>query len=203
MNSYSRKGKIYIDTIEQIMNTNNGFITTSMLKPLNISRNYLSILEKNNTIEKVSRGIYKYSDIFEDSYYIFQQTYKKAIFSHMNALYFYGLTEEFPYNYTITVPRGYHVDKLNKRCSIFYVSKDVYELGLIETKTPSGNTIRAYDIERCICDIIKSKGRMDFEQVKKVIKKYLEGADKDIAKLQEYATKMNINNKVMEFVDKY
>ena len=44
---------------------------------------------------------------------------------------------------------------------------------------------------------------MDFEQVKKVIKKYLERPDRDIAKLQEYAQKMNINNKVMRMVGYY
>ena len=44
---------------------------------------------------------------------------------------------------------------------------------------------------------------MDFEQVKKVIKKYLERPDRDIAKLQEYAKKMNINNKVMRMVGYY
>ena len=191
-----QKGNIYTDIIKQLININNGILLTSMLEPLNISRNYLSILEKNNEIERVSRGIYVSSNIFEDSYYTFQQKYKKAIFSHMNALYFYDLTEEFPHNYTITVPRGYHVDKLNKSCNIFYVSKDIYKLGLIEAKTPSGNIVKAYDIERCICDIIKDKGRMDLEQVKKVIKKYLERPNKNIAKLQEYAQKMNINNRV-------
>ena len=81
--------------------------------------------------------------------------------------------------------------------------KDIYKLGLIETKTPSGNIVKAYDIERCICDIINAKGRMDFEQVKKVIKKYLERPDRDIVKLQEYAKKMNINNKVMRMVGYY
>ena len=85
----------------------------------------------------------------------------------MNALYFYGLTEEFPHDYTVTVPRGYHVAELNKKCNVFYVPNDFYELGLIKAKTPSGNIVKAYDIEKCICDIIKDKERMDLEQVKK------------------------------------
>ncbi len=40
----------------------------------------------------------------------------------MNALYFYGMTEEFPYNYTVTVPQSYHVDTVNEKCNVFYVS---------------------------------------------------------------------------------
>ena len=196
----NEKSKIFTDTIKQIMNVNNGMLSTRMIEPLNISRQYLSIMESNNDIEKVSRGIYLSPSAFEDSYFSFQQKYKKAIFSHMNALYFYGMTEEFPYNYTVTVPQSYHVDTVNEKCNVFYVSEDIYELGVVEIETPNGNKVRAYDKERCICDIIRSKGRMDSEQVKKTIKQYIQCKDKDIAKLSEYSKKMGINDKVMEMV---
>lgn len=196
----NEQAKILTDTIKQIMNTNNGMLSTRMIEPLNISRQYLSIMENNNDIEKVSRGIYLSPNAFEDSYFSFQQKYKKAIFSHMNALYFYGMTEEFPYNYTVTVPQSYHVDTVNEKCNVFYVSDDIYELGIVEIETPNGNKVRAYDKERCICDIIRSKGRMDSEQVKKTIKQYMQSRDKDMAKLSEYSKNMGINKKVMEIV---
>lgn len=196
----NEQSKIFTDTIKQIMNVNNGMLSTRMIEPLNISRQYLSIMESNNDIEKVSRGIYLSPSAFEDSYFSFQQKYKKAIFSHMNALYFYGMTEEFPYNYTVTVPQSYHVGTVNEKCNVFYVSEDIYELGVVEIETPNGNKVRAYDKERCICDIIRSKGRMDSEQVKKTIKQYIQCKDKDIAKLSEYSKKMGINDKVMEMV---
>ena len=199
----NEQAKILTDTIKQIMNTNNGMLSTRMIEPLNISRQYLSIMQNNNDIEKVSRGIYLSPSAFEDSYFSFQQKYKKAIFSHLNALYFYGMTEEFPYNYTITVPQSYHVDTVNEKCNVFYVSDDIYELGVVVIETPNGNKVRAYDKERCICDIIRSKGRMDSEQVKKTIKQYMQSRDKDIAKLSEYSKKMGINKKVMEMVGGY
>lgn len=199
----NKQAKILTDTIKQIMNINNGMLSTRMIELLNISRQYLSIMENNNDIEKVSRGIYLSPSAFEDSYFSFQQKYKKAIFSHMNALYFYGMTEEFPYNYTVTVPQSYHVDTVNEKCNVFYVSDDIYELGIVEIETPNGNKVRAYDIERCICDIVRSKGRMDLEQVKKTIKQYMQCKDKDMVKLSEYSKKMGINKKVMEMVEGY
>ena len=155
---------------------------------------------ENNDIEKVSKGIYLSKTAFMDSYFLFQQKYKKAIFSHMNALYFYGLSEEFPYTYTVTVPKNYHANTVNEKCNVFYVSHEIYEMGIVEIKTPNGNKVRAYDKERCICDIIKSKGRMDMEQVKKTIKQYTKCHDKDIAKLSMYAKKMGISDKVMKMV---
>lgn len=201
LNMYpNEQKKIFIDIIKQIMDINNGMLSTRMIESLNISRQYLSIMENNNDIEKVSRGIYLSPSTFEDSYFSFQQKYKKAIFSHMNALYFYGLTEEFPYNYTVTVPQNYHVDTVNEKCNVFYVSDEIYELGVVEIETPNGNKVRAYDKERCICDIIRSKGRMDSEQVKKTIKQYIQCRDKDMVKLSQYSKKMRINNRVMEMV---
>lgn len=197
------QAKIFTDVMKQIMDVNNGMLSTRMIESLNISRQYLSIMENNNDIEKISRGIYLAPSAFEDSYFSFQQKYKKAIFSHMNALYFYGMTEEFPYNYTITVPQRYHVDKINEKCNVFYVAEGIYELGISEVKTPNGNKIRVYDKERCICDIIRSKRRMDPEQVKKAIKQYIKSNDKDMVKLSNYAKKMGISAKVMEMVGAY
>lgn len=199
----NEQGKIFTDVIKQIMSTNNGMLSTRMIEPLNISRQYISIMEKNNEIEKISRGIYLSPTTFEDSYFLFQQKYKKAIFSHMNALYFYGMTEEFPYNYTVTVPQRYHVNMVNEKCNVFYVSDDIYELGLTEVLTPNGNKVKAYDKERCICDIIRSTGRMDSEQVKKTIKQYAKSKDKNIAKLSNYAKEMGISEKVIEMVGVY
>ena len=83
----------------------------------------------------------------------------------------------------------------------FYVDNDIYELGLIEVKTPMGNKVKAYDIERCICDIIRSKNRIDLELIKYSVRKYLKRKDKDLNKLSLYAEKMGIKDVVMTFID--
>ena len=194
------QSKILTNSIKQIMEENNGIVSTRLIEPLEISRQYLLILESNNEIERVSRGIYQSPDVFEDSFYSFQSKYKKVIFSHMNALYFYDMTEEFPYNYTVTVPQSYHVDTVNEKCNVFYVSDDMFELGICEVETPNGNKVRAYDVERSICDIIRSKNRMDLEQVKKTIRQYMKNPNKNMSKLSEYSKKMGINEQVMEMI---
>lgn len=199
----NKQTKIYTDIIKQIMYVNNVIISTRMIELLNINRQYLSIMENNNIIKKASRGIYLSPDALEDSYFSFQQKVKKAVFSHMNALYFYGMTEEFPYSYTVTVPNSYHAEEINSKCNVFYVNDEIYEFGLGDVETPNGNKVKAYNLERCICDIIRSKNRMDIEQVKKTIKQYVKRSDKDISKLTEYSEKMGIGKQVMEIVGMY
>lgn len=200
-NNSNDLANIYFDIITQLIDSNNGMLSTRMIEPLNINRQYLSIMEKNGLIEKVTRGVYIKNDSFEDSYFSFQQKYKKAIYSHMNALYFYGLTEEFPYSYTVSVPSSYHDSRVNDKCNVFYVSDEIYEMGLVIVDTPDGNKVRTYDIERSICDIIRSKNRMDLEHVKYSIREYIKRKDKDLIKLSKYADKMGIKKEVMDFVE--
>ena len=119
----------------------------------------------------------------------------------MNALYFHNMTEEFPYNYTVTVPQNYHVDTVNEKCNVFYVSNEIYEIGLTEVETPNGVKVKSYDIERCICDIIRSKNRMDSEHVKHSIREYLKRKDKNLIKLSNYADKMGIKDNVMKYLE--
>jgi hypothetical protein len=79
--------------------------------------------------------------------------------------------------------------------------KVIFDLGKMKIKTEYGNYVYAYDVERCICDIIRSINREDLEQVKKVLRNY---ANKlDFLKLKEYAEKMNIIDKVNDYVGRY
>ena len=152
-------------------------------------------------MEKVANGIYIDSNKIEDSYYVFSLSMPNTIFSHMTALYFHGLSIKAPDDkYDITVRKTYNSKHL-KKYHVFYVLDGIYELGLTETETPMGNRVRVYDIERCICDIIKSKNRMDSEFVKYNIREYIKRKDKDLIKLSKYAEKMGIKKEVMDFME--
>lgn len=119
----------------------------------------------------------------------------------MTALYFHGLPIKAPNDkYDITVPNNYFNYKI-KEHNVFYVDKDTYELGLTEVETPMGNSVRAYDAERCNCDIIRSKNRMDSEHVKHSIREYIKRKDKDLVKLSRYADKMGIKEEVMNYIE--
>ena len=64
-----------------------------------------------------------------------------------------------------------------------------------------GHMVKTYDMERCICDIIKAKNRMDFELVKYSIKAYLKRKDKDLTKLSIYASKLGIEKEVANYLE--
>ena len=192
-----------IEIIENFIKINGGYITSKNLTDLGIHRMYLKIMLDKHMIEKVNRGIYISSKTLEDSFFTFQLRYPKVIFSRFTALYFYGLTEIIPYNFDLTMDNNYHVDKINKNHNIIRCKKELLDLGLTEVETPYGHKVKAYDRERCICDIIKYKNKLDLEQVKKSVKMYLKDKNKDLIKLSEYSKIMGINKEVMDFVGMY
>ena len=194
------KDKSNIEIIQEFMKNNNGYITSKELDMFDIHRMYLSIMKDKGLIEKVAAGIYIDTNIIEDNYYTFSLSMPNVIYSHMTALYFHGLSIKAPNDiYDITVKRSYNSNHLKKH-NVFYVSDDIYELGLTEVETPMGNKVKVYDIERCICDIIRSKNRMDFEHIKHSVREYLKRKDKDLVKLSLYAEKLGVKEVVMDYV---
>lgn len=195
------KTKSNIEIIEELMKANNGYVTSKLISELGIHRMYLNIMKEKGIIEKVGNGIYIDSKKIDDSYYTFNLELSNIIYSHMTALYFHGLSIKAPDNKCdITVPNNYFNYKL-KNHNVFYVDKDIYNMGLTEIETPYGNKVRVYDIERCICDIIRSKNRMDLEHIKYSIRSYIKRKDKNIKKLSEYAEKLGIKEEVMNYIE--
>ena len=195
------KDQSNIEIIESIMKMNNGYVTSKELSNLGIHRMYLNIMKEKGMIEKVGNGIYIDSSKIEDSYFVLGLELSNIIYSHMTALYFHGLSIKAPNDkYDITVPNNYFNYKI-KNHNVFYVDREIYELGLIQIDTPMGNKVIAYDMERCICDIIRSKNRMDSEFVKHSVREYIKRKDKDLIKLSKYADKMGIKKEVMDFME--
>ena len=194
------KDKSNIEIIQELMKKNNGYITTKEVDMFDIHRMYLSIMKEKGLIEKVAPGIYIDTNKIEDNYYTFSLSMPNVIYSHMTALYFHGLSIKAPNDvYDITVKRSYNSNHLRKH-NVFYVDNDIYELGLTEIETPMGNKVKTYDVERCICDIIRSKNRMDSEHVKHSVREYLKRKDKDLVKLSLYAEKLGVKEVVMDYV---
>lgn len=189
-----------IELILELMKVNNGYITFGILTDLGISREYLRIMNNKNMIKKVGTGIYTNVNIKEDLFYTFNLDLPNIIYSHMTALHLYGLSKITTFKkYDISIKKNYYNYKI-KNHNVFYVDQKYYDIGLTNIKTPDGNIVKAYDIERCICDIIRSRNRFDIENIKYSVRKYLRRKDKNLDKIYMYAEKLKIRKEVVEFI---
>lgn len=180
----------------------NGYLKTKKVEENKIPRSYLTKLVKNGAITRATRGLYINNEVFDTDYMKLQNKSKHAIFSNLTALYLLGYSERIPIIYNITVPQGYKGSlQKNTNVKLFYVKKELIDLGLIYFKDENGNSIKIYDLERTICDIIKNKDKLDSEIVNKAIRKYFYSKEKNNIRLYEYAKQMNISDKVKTMLE--
>lgn len=190
------------DKILDYAKRNNGYITAKETDSIGINRTFLSNLVNDKKLERVGTGIYKLPEYPIDNFYILSKSSKNMCYSHATALYLHNMSDRIPLVYDITVPYNYSGNLLNnENVSLRYVKDDIFELGMIDIKTINDLTVKCYDLERTLCDIIKDKNHMDKEIYSKGLKKYARNKDKDILKLVKYAKKLNVEDEVVELME--
>jgi len=190
------------EKVLKLIEKNKGIIKTEDLVNNNINTVCLTRLVRKGMLERAARGLYIASNQIDDPYYIFQYRCPKAIFSHETALYFHDLTDRTPIELMVTVPSGsYSKYMKEKEYHFSYLKEELYELGKIKIKTPYGNEVYCYDIERTICDIIRDKAKIEKYQFTDALKRYSNLKVKDISKLYIYAEKFNIKDEVKKYIE--
>lgn len=192
----------YIKKIEEIIKNQNGTLLSSDLDRNNIPRAYLSIMVEEGKIERISRGVYVLLDAIEDEMYIMQKKYPSIIYSHETALFLHELSDRTPFEYSATVPSGYKVvENISDRFKIYYIKKDLHQLGYIELKTSFGNPIKVYNIERTVCDILRSKSRIDIQILTDALRRVVKIKSLDYIMLSEYARKFNVEKILNNYME--
>ena len=189
------------ETVLNYLKQNNGIITYKDCKELGVPAVYLSRLENEEKIFRVDKGIYLSTDGDYDEYYFFQYKFSRAIYSYVSALYLQGFTDEIPQYFEVTVPRGYRFNNPPQNLTVHTVPKEIVDLGVISVKTPWGQTVKAYDFERIICDFIQNRKKIDNELFVKTLKAYVNYPNKNLTNLYQYAEKMKIINQTKQTLE--
>ena len=178
-----------------------GTITAEQVTAAGLHRSILQELVENGELYRFGRGLYVRSNAWEDDFYLLQRKYGRGIYSHDTALYLLGYSDRTPAQYTMTFPKGYNSPSLKQESiNIKRVVPENYSFGVIELKSPCGNPIRVYDLERTLCDILRGSGS-DIQIVGAAMKKYTASKDKDIHKLMQYADQLRVKPKVLRYME--
>lgn len=192
----------YENKILNYMKNNSDSITIEEVNALNIPRVILTRLMNKNLIERIKKGLYVLKDSWGDEYFNLLYKNNGAVYSHLTSLYFNDLCERVPIEYDITVKQNYSGNLTkNNKVKLYYSSNKYYELGLTEIKSPQGRIIKCYDVERCLCDLIKCKDKIYLEYLKYAFNEYYKVQKTDIKKLYQYAKKLNVYDKVKQFME--
>lgn len=192
----------YENQVLEYMKNNSDSITIEEVNGLNIPRIILTRLLQKGSIEKIKSGLYVLKNSWGDEYYNLIYKNNNAIYSHLTSLYLNDLCERVPIEYDISVKRNYSGQlRFNEKVKLYYIDEDKFELGLTKVKSPQGRLVDCYDVERCLCDLIKCKDKVYLEYLKYAFNEYYKVQKNDIKKLYEYAKKLNVYDKVKEFME--
>lgn len=191
------KGKIEV----LLQNSPSGIITSKQVTESGIHRSILKELVDDGLLYQFGRGIYVRSDAWEDEFYLLQCKYERGIFSHDTALYLLGYSDRTPAQYTMTFPKGYNALSLKKENVIIRrVIEENYFLGITEIKSPCGNLVKIFNLERTLCDIVRGSGS-DIQIVNAAMKRYAASKEKNIHKLMKYAEQLRVKPKILHYME--
>ena len=192
----------YMAELTAIAKTHGGIIETKIAAQRGISKAMLYKLCKEEKIHRIVKGQYILPDDMQDELLAISNRSERIIFSHETALYLHGISDRTPFEHTVTAPSGCIPSAAIKaECKVYYIKPELFELGKTTLKTPAGNDVTAYDLERTICDVIRSRNKLGTETFFTALKLYAASPKKDLNKLNAYAKKMRVFNVLRQYLE--
>ena len=192
----------YIAELVAIAKSNGGIIETKTAAENGISKAMLYKLCKKNKIHRIIKGQYILPDDMQDELLSISNRSQRIIFSHETALYLHGISDRTPFEHTVTAPSGCIPSAVIKaECKVYYIKPELFELGKTTLRTPAGNYVPVYDLERTICDVIRSRNKLGTETFLSALKLYAANPGKDLNKLYSYAKELRVTNILRQYLE--
>ena len=150
---------------------------------------------ESGRLKRIRRGVY--SDVsFESDLAVVGKTYPYAVFTMNSAFYYHGLTDTIPRAYYLITDKN--ATKINdSSVKQFFDNNNSLELGL-EIKDYNGASIRIFNRERMLVELIRNKKLLSFDYYKELIANYRNLVyELDIQAVQEYAERLPKTRLVM------
>lgn len=177
--------------------------TTARLLEAGLSRKDIDRCLKEGKLANISKGLYMVPGE-EDQYLYFSHRIPKGVFSHESALFLWGILDQEPKKYHITVKSGVsavRITSVKDNIKLHYVKEEILHLGKSRYLLKNREEIAIYDRERSLLDIIKNKKKMEINIFHAALRNYFSSPDKNIRKLLEYAKIMDMKEKIMLYID--
>lgn len=188
--------------LQIVLEENGGIVTTAQANEVGVSNERLRLLVNTGDLERVTTGIYILPDEFVDKMYINQLRRPKIIYSHETALFLHDLTDRDPISYMVTVPTGYNPTRLQEDgLKVFTVKRELHAIDVIKIRTMFGNMITVYDLERTICDCLRSRNYLDIAVVTDAMKRYSKRKDKNLNKLMKTAETFKVTKLLRSYLE--
>lgn len=177
-------------------------LTTEMARKSGVSKYKFYQFLKDNEYEQIGHGVYAAKDAWVDELKLIHERCPQGVFSHDEAFYYYGLTDREPLTHTLTMYSGYNAHRLTADgIKVYTVKKELLDLGKTTVTDHLGNDIPMYDLERTVCDLIRSRNSIEVQDFNSVLKAYVSRKDKNLNRLMEYAKLFRVEKILRRYME--
>ena len=187
--------------LDGLLAEQDGMLQTSQAVARGIVKPIFYEYIKERKLEQVAHGIYVSEDTWIDAMFLLHLRCGQAVFSHESALFFHDLTDREPSPYAITVRRGYSTTRLKAEgLSVYTIKPELFDVGVSSGQTPFGHTVPVYDMERTICDLLRSRSRIEIQTFQGALKAYARRKDKNLRALMQYAGMFKVEKILRQYL---
>ena len=172
------------EQLDHLLKTQDGMLRTEQAVSAGISKPVFYNYVRSRDLERVAHGMYLSKDTWVDAMYLLHLRFSQVVFSHDTALFFHDLTDREPLQYTVTVKTGYNPTNLKEEgVQVFTIKVELHEVGLTTLQTPFGHDVPVYDMERTICDLLRSRSRIEKQAIRDALRIYASRRNKNLRTL--------------------
>ncbi len=189
------------EQLDHMLETQDGLIRTGQAVSAGVSKPVFYDYVQSRDLDRVAHGMYLSKDAWLDTMYLLHLRCSQAVFSHDSALLLHDLTDRVPLQHTITVKTGYNPTRLKEEgVQVFTIKPELHEVGLTTMQTAFGHDVLVYDMERTICDLLRSRRHIEIQTYQDALKQYFRRKDKDLGALMRYAALFQVEKLLRHYL---
>lgn len=190
------------EQLDRLLTEHDGMLQTAQVIASGIVKPIFYEYVKEKNLQQAAHGIYVSEDAWVDAMFLLHLRCNQTVFSHESALFFHDLTDREPSQYSVTVRRGYSPTRLKAEgLSVYTIKPELFDVGLSSGQTPFGHTVPVYDMERTICDLLRSRSRIEIQTFQGALKAYARRKDKNLRALMQYAGMFKVEKILRQYLE--
>lgn len=189
---------------EEIFRQYGGQLRMSEAIKHGITRYMLYSLRDKGTIEQISRGVYRLTNLpplSNQDLVTVSLRFPNAVICLISALSYHGLTTQIPHSISIAIPRETHTPSLiYPPIQVHRFSEQAYLAGIEEHLIDEAN-IKIYSAEKTIADCFKYRNKIGMDIVLEAMKFYRDRKQFNMNEILKYARICRVEQGITPYLE--
>ena len=187
--------------VHELIQKNIGYLTFSQAKEEGVSYSVLLKMLETGSLISEERGLYQLPNAHVDEYVVLQHRYPRGIFSLEASLWLHELSLTIPFEPIMSFPYGTNTKLIKESGVKPVILRSNYSDGIIDVRTPGGQMVMTYEIERTLAECLRPVHKVDVQIIAPAFKSYSQNRKVNFNKLFHYAKIFKVESKVQSYME--